>query len=180
MYANDPISAELTPEPEPEPTPEPTTAELTPTPEPEPTPEPTTAELTPTPKQPEPVSIVHRENSITGAEAAIAFVNAVVAAQNSVSMDTLVTILRQNGVKVTIRSLYEYLRKCGYIIKDNDGNNLPSASAVDDGLIRVRETLYTNSDGRIVLTLTPRITGKGQVHFINEILAACKDGSFDG
>ncbi|MEE3402494.1 MAG: phage antirepressor KilAC domain-containing protein [Acutalibacteraceae bacterium] len=190
MYADDePTTAELTPTPEP--TPEPTNAELTPTPEPtpEPKPEPTTAELTPTPEptptpkpipEPEPVTIVHRENSVSGAEAAVAFVNAVVSAANSVSMDTLVTLLRQNGAKVNLRSLYTYLRKCGYIIKDDDGNNMPSASAVDDGLIRVRETLYTNSDGRIVMTLTPRITGKGQVHFITEILAAYKDGSFDG
>lgn len=40
------------------------------------------------------------------------------------------------------------------------------------GLFEIKETSITHSDGHISVSKTPKVTGKGQVYFINKFIKA--------
>jgi anti-repressor protein len=39
-------------------------------------------------------------------------------------------------------------------------------------LFEIKETVITHSDGHTTISKTPKVTGKGQVYFINKLIAA--------
>lgn len=48
--------------------------------------------------------------------------------------------------------------------------NLPTHRAMEQGLFEVKETTIANPDGSIRVTKTTKVTGKGQVYFVNRYL----------
>lgn len=76
-------------------------------------------------------------------------------------------ILRQNGVNVGQNRLFDWLRRDGYLMrKQGTQNNVPTQRAMEMGLFRVKETVITHSDGKTSVSVTPLVTGKGQLHFM--------------
>ena len=49
--------------------------------------------------------------------------------------------------------------------------NMPTQKAMELGLFDVKETAITHADGHISVNRTPKVTGRGQVYFINKFLA---------
>lgn len=49
--------------------------------------------------------------------------------------------------------------------------NMPTQKAMEIGLFEVKETAITHADGHISVNRTPKVTGRGQVYFINKFLA---------
>ena len=49
--------------------------------------------------------------------------------------------------------------------------NMPTQKAMETGLFEVKETAITHADGHISVNRTPKVTGRGQVYFINKFLA---------
>ena len=47
---------------------------------------------------------------------------------------------------------------------------MPTQKAMEQGLFEVREQTIEKPNGSIVITRTTRVTGKGQVFFINHFL----------
>lgn len=64
--------------------------------------------------------------------------------------------------------LFEYMRKKGYICKNSTE---PTQKSMDLGLFKIKKTSINHSDGRISVSITPRVTGKGQQYFINKFLS---------
>jgi len=76
--------------------------------------------------------------------------------------------LKQNGVEIGQFRLFEKLRQDGYLIKRKGTDyNMPTQKSMELGLFRVKETAITHSDGHITVSKTPKVTGKGQIYFIN-------------
>ena len=48
--------------------------------------------------------------------------------------------------------------------------NMPTQKAMEMGLFEVKETAITHADGHISVNRTPKVTGRGQVYFINKFL----------
>lgn len=94
------------------------------------------------------------------------FADAVSASSSTILVRDLAKLLRQNGFKVGERRLYAILREQGYICKTDRGNR-PTQRAMEMGLFEIKETCVTHSDGTVTTRLTPRVTGKGQVYFVN-------------
>ncbi|ADL53255.1 phage antirepressor [Clostridium cellulovorans] len=99
----------------------------------------------------------------------VVFANAVAASHNSILVGELAKILKQNGVDVGQNRLFEWLRKYGYLIKRKGTDyNMPTQSSMELGLFEIKETSISHADGHVSISKTPKVTGKGQVYFINK------------
>lgn len=83
------------------------------------------------------------------------FADAVSASNESILIGQLAKLIRQNG----------------YLIKKGERYNQPTQKSMDLGLFEVKERTITNPDGSTRITLTTKVTGKGQVYFINKFLS---------
>lgn len=82
-------------------------------------------------------------------------------------------MISQNKVGVTIgqNRLFQWLRDNGFLCSvKGERYNLPTQKAIDMGLIEVKKSTYTTPDGNTFITNTPKITGKGQIYFVNRVL----------
>lgn len=107
------------------------------------------------------------------------FADAVTASDTSILVRELATLLKQNGVDTGQNRLFEWLRENGYLIKRKGSDyNMPTQKSMDLGLFEIKETTINHSDGRVSVSKTPKVTGKGQIYFINkfkelELTEAC-------
>lgn len=101
----------------------------------------------------------------------VLFADAVSASQSSILVGELAKLIKQNGVDIGATRLFEWLRNQGYLIKRKGRDwNMPTQKSAELGLIRIKETSITHSDGHITVNKTPLVTGKGQQYFINKFL----------
>ena len=99
------------------------------------------------------------------------FADAVSASKTSILIGELAKLLKQNGVDTGRTRLFERLRNEGYSIKAvTSERNLPTQRSLESGLFEIKESTHSNSDGVTIITKTTRVTGKGQLYFINKFL----------
>jgi anti-repressor protein len=96
------------------------------------------------------------------------FADAVSVSGNTVLVGELAKILKQNGIDIGQNRLFEYLRENGYLIKRNGTDyNMPSQYSMELGLFEIKESTIMHSDGHTTISKTPKVTGKGQIYFVN-------------
>lgn len=96
------------------------------------------------------------------------FADAVSASNESILIGQLAKLIRQNGYEIGQNRLFEWMRENEYLIKKGERYNQPTQKSMDLGLFEVKERTITNPDGSTRITLTTKVTGKGQVYFINK------------
>lgn len=101
----------------------------------------------------------------------VLFANAVETAHNSILIGDLAKIIRQNGVDIGQKRLFEWLRQNGYLIKDGQSKNMPTQKAMEMNLFEVKESTISNPDGSVRITRTTKVTGKGQTYFVKKFLS---------
>lgn len=99
------------------------------------------------------------------------FADAVSASDESILIGQLAKLIRQNGYEIGQNRLFEWMRENGYLIKSGSRRNQPTQRAMDTGLFEVKERTISNPDGSTRITLTTKVTGKGQVYFVNKFLS---------
>ena len=111
------------------------------------------------------------EAQIESQKPAVLFTGAVETSKTSILIGELAKMLKQNGVNIGQNRLFEWLRQHGYLIKRNGTDyNMPTQRSMDMGLFEIKETTINNPDGSIKINKTSKVTGKGQVYFINLFL----------
>lgn len=100
----------------------------------------------------------------------VRFADAVETAQNSILIGDLAKLIKQNGYDIGQRRLFEYMRSNGFLIKAGVSKNMPTQRSMDMGLFEVKERTINNPDGSVRVTRTTKVTGKGQVYFINKFI----------
>lgn len=100
------------------------------------------------------------------------FADAVSASHTSILVGDLAKLLRQNGIDIGANRLFEKLREKGFLMKSGSSKNMPTQRSMEQGLFEIKEGSYINSDGVNVVTKTTKVTGKGQVYFVNLFLNA--------
>lgn len=101
----------------------------------------------------------------------VLFANAVETAHNSILIGDLAKIIRQKGVDIGQKRLFEWLRQNGYLIKDGQSKNMPTQKAMEMSLFKVKESTINNPDGSVRVTRTTKVTGKGQTYFVKKFLS---------
>ncbi|MCU6720702.1 phage antirepressor KilAC domain-containing protein [Porcipelethomonas ammoniilytica] len=104
----------------------------------------------------------------------VLFADAVETAHTSILVGDLAKLIKQNGVDIGQKRLFEYLRENGYLIKNGSSKNMPTQKSMDMKLFEVKERTINNPDGTVRITKTTKVTGKGQTYFINKFLGETK------
>lgn len=106
----------------------------------------------------------------------VLFADAVSTAKTSILIGDLAKLLRQNGIMIGQNRLFERLRNDGYLIKKRGASyNLPTQSSMERGLFEIKESTGINPDGSVRVNKTTKVTGKGQLYFVNAFLAEKKE-----
>ena len=103
----------------------------------------------------------------------VLFADSVAQAETEILVGELAKILKQNGVKTGQNRLYDKLREDGFIMHNS---TVPTQKAMELGLFRVIERSITQPNGTTRVTKTTKVTGKGQIYFVNKY-AGVKAGS---
>ena len=109
------------------------------------------------------------ESKIETDKPKVLFAEAVETSKSSILVGELAKILKQNGVDIGQKRLFDWLRNNGYLIKRKGTDyNMPTQRAMELGLFEIKETAITHSAGHITVSKTPKVTGEGQIYFINK------------
>ena len=101
----------------------------------------------------------------------VIFADAVSASERSILVGELAKLLRQNGVEIGQNRLFDWMRQNGFLIRRQGTDyNMPTQKAMEMGLFEIKETSVVHSAGNVTINKTPKVTGKGQVYFINRFL----------
>lgn len=123
-------------------------------------------------------AILLAQKTIEGQKAQIAemtpkalFADAVSASSTSILVGDLAKLIRQNGLDIGQNRLFDWMRNNGYLIRAKGMSwNMPTQRSMDLGLFEVKETSITHSDGHISVNKTVKVTGKGQIYFVNKLI----------
>ncbi|WP_278741947.1 phage antirepressor [Mitsuokella jalaludinii] len=99
------------------------------------------------------------------------FADAVSVSKTDILIGDLAKLIKQNGHDIGQKRLFAWLREKGYLIKRKGLDwNMPTQKAMEMKLFRVKETVVTHADGHTTVSKTPKVTGKGQIYFVNKFL----------
>ena len=104
------------------------------------------------------------------------FADAVSTSKTSILVGDLAKLICQNGVQIGQKRLFEWLRNNGYLIKSGTSRNMPSQRYLEQGLFEIKESNIQNPDGSVRITKTTKVTGKGQIYFVNKFLEQLTGG----
>lgn len=96
------------------------------------------------------------------------FADAVATSKTSILIGDLAKLICQNGYQIGQKRLFEWMRENGYLIKSGSSKNMPTQRYVEQGLFEIKESSVQNPDGSVRITKTTKVTGKGQIYFVNK------------
>ncbi|MGK9301513.1 phage antirepressor KilAC domain-containing protein, partial [Melissococcus plutonius] len=97
------------------------------------------------------------------------FADSVSASHTSILIGELAKLLKQNGLDMGQNKLFAWLRDKGYLIRRKGTDyNMPTQRSMEQGLFEIKETTINHSNGTTSISKTPKVTGKGQVYFVNK------------
>ena len=102
------------------------------------------------------------------------FADAVSASETSILIGGLAKLIKQNGVDIGQKRLFDWLREHGFLIKNGTDKNMPTQRAMERGLFEVKEGSFVDGNGVNRITRTTKVTGKGQIYFVNRFLKAAE------
>lgn len=115
--------------------------------------------------------IKDRDRIIEEQKPKVLFADSVSASQKSILVREMAKYLCQNGIDIGEKRLFYILRKNGYLVsKHGEDYNTPTQKSMDLGLFELKKTVILHSNGYETISKTPKITGKGQIYFVNKFL----------
>lgn len=107
----------------------------------------------------------------------VLFADTVSASNRSCLMGELAKMISQEAIrtgktdkKIGQNKLFAWMRNNGYLCKSGERKNQPLQTYVEQGLFEMKKGSYVDSKGANVITTTTKITGKGQIYFVNKFL----------
>lgn len=101
----------------------------------------------------------------------VLFADAVDASKTSILIGDLAKLIKQNGVDIGQRRMFDWLRNNGFLCKRKGSDwNMPTQRSMEMKLFEIKESTYQNPDGSVRINRTTKVTGKGQLYFVNRFL----------
>lgn len=98
------------------------------------------------------------------------FADAVSASHTSILIGDLAKLICQNGYQIGQKRLFQWMRENGYLMVSGSSRNMPKQKYVEQGLLEIKESNVQNPDGSVRITRTTKVSGKGQLYFVNKFL----------
>lgn len=98
----------------------------------------------------------------------VVFAESIEVAKTSILVGEMAKLIKQaTGYDIGQNRFFEWLRNRGYLHKEGSQTNMPTQRSMDAGWMEIKEGTRIGSSGESHITRTPKITGKGQIYFIN-------------
>lgn len=110
------------------------------------------------------------KNIIEETKPAVTFTNAFSGAESSCLIGELAKLIAQNGYDIGEKRLFAWMRENGYLGKHGERYNVPNQQYIEQGLFVIKKGVRSGSNGVLHTTLTTKVSGKGQVYFVNKFL----------
>ena len=115
--------------------------------------------------------LIEAERKIQKDAPKVLFADAVSTSHRSCLIAELAKILQQNGVNIGQNRLFSWMRENGYLCQKGDYCNQPTQKSMKLGLFELKQTTINKPDGTMLVTTMTKVTGKGQVYFVNKFLS---------
>lgn len=109
----------------------------------------------------------------------VLFADTVSASNKSCLVGELAKLISQEAIrrgeiskKIGQNNLFAWMRSNGYLCKSGERKNQPLQHYVEQGLFELKKGSYVDSNGSNITTTTTKVTGKGQIYFVNKFLGA--------
>lgn len=113
---------------------------------------------------------IEAEKQIEAQKPKVIFADAVSISKTSILIGDLAKLIKQNGYDIGQKRLFKWLRENGYLMQYGESYNMPTQKSMDLGLFEVKEGTVINPDDSVRITKTTKVTGKGQIYFINKFI----------
>ena len=107
----------------------------------------------------------------------VLFADTVSASKRSCLMGELAKMISQEAIrqgkldkKIGQNKLFAWMRNKGYLCKGGERRNQPKQAYVEQGLFEIKKGTRLDGQGNNIVTSTTKITGKGQIYFVNKFL----------
>lgn len=116
--------------------------------------------------------IEEKNNKLEEQKSKVIFAESVVASDSAILIRELAHLIKQNGFEIGEKRLYAWMRERGYICKNSCE---PTQRALELGLFEIVVRTVQRGDKNPLETRTTKVTGKGQVYFINKFCSGRQD-----
>lgn len=103
---------------------------------------------------------------------AVTFTQAVSGSASSCLIGELAKLIDQNGYPMGKKRLFKWLRENGYLGTKGERYNIPNQRYIEQGLFELKKGTRSGNNGVMYTTITPKVTGKGQIYFVNKFKVA--------
>lgn len=98
----------------------------------------------------------------------VVFAESIEVAKTSILVGEMAKLIKQaTGCDMGQNRFFEWLRANGYLHKGGSARNMPTQRCIDAGWMEIKEGARIGSSGECHITRTPKVTGKGQIYFVN-------------
>ncbi len=98
----------------------------------------------------------------------IVFAESIEVAKTSILVGEMAKLIKQaTGHDIGQNRFFDFLRDNGYLHKSGSQRNMPTQRSIEAGWMEVKEGTRIGSSGECHITRTTKITGRGQIYFIN-------------
>lgn len=112
------------------------------------------------------------EQTIVESRPKVLFADAVTTSSDSILVGELAKLIKQNGVNTGQKRLFEWMRNNGFLCKKSgESFNEPTQHSMELGLFELKKTVIQKPDGSSIISKTTKVTGKGQIYFVNKFLS---------
>lgn len=118
---------------------------------------------------------IEAERKVAAAQPAVTFTQAVSGSASSCLIGELAKLINQNGYPIGERRLFKWLRENGYLGTKGERYNIPNQRYIEMGLFELKKGTRSGNNGVMHTTITSKVTGKGQVYFVNKFLRNAKE-----
>lgn len=100
----------------------------------------------------------------------VKFAETVQGSNDNILVGQLAGLLKNNGVDIGQNKLFKWLRDNEYIARRKGSSyNKPTAKSLNLGVMNYKESVFVIGDKQHI-SITPTITPKGQIYFINKLV----------
>ena len=112
------------------------------------------------------------EQTIVESRPKVLFADAVTTSSDSILVGELAKLIKQNGINTGQKRLFEWMRNNGFLCKKSgESFNEPTQHSMELGLFELKKTVIQKPDGSSIISKTTKVTGKGQIYFVNKFLS---------
>lgn len=108
----------------------------------------------------------------------VLFADTVAASRQSCLVGELAKLISQEAIRtgksdraIGQNKLFKWMRDKGYLCRHGARKNQPKQTYIEQGLFEIKKGSYIDGAGASITTTTTKVTGKGQVYFVNKFLS---------